>query len=563
MMRIAGLIPLRGGFMTRNFTNGQPHCHRRVLRCSFFDVAKRCVVISAVALSFAIAAGSTPALAKVTVVLSKDLQKAFKNNGRGWKREQKRIEDDFNKGLKELGKTHAGAKALFDSGQKIRIICHKSAEAKKLKINIGLGPAETHGDFDKKGNPKKGGTTIIAIRCKKMARLGLDGKFYDIDPRSTGIKILVHELLHATNKARRHPPDDIDIYKKFVDDFFAALKRANRAAKGRGKGDKKTSSLPAEPSQNTAFAFASPNKLALDLNLSLLGPTSQVEPTFGNSLSASSNTEEISIGADVRVPLADLGNGVSLVGGGWAKVFPEGRKKVATFERHTPTPGFDTFVFQDQLAFVFAYAGIQLQNLGATLGNPALCANGALFCDAAVTLFFGPRLQFNKVTLETDESGPRGRERFTKKETKLGFTVGADVDIPIETSGPLRYFARIGGALDYTPSTKVNGTSALGFDYEGKIRSHVDGRLFIGFGVELPPGVFTSDRRLKKDVTKVGKHENGLNLYRYRYVWGGPEWIGVMAQEVALIHPKAIVPVNGWLAVDYGKIGLRPVVLIP
>ncbi len=549
--------------MTGTFTDGRQTVVSRVRCCCLLDITKKFVVILALTLSFAIAAGSAPALAKVTVELSKDLQDAFRKNGRGWKREHKRIEDDFNKGLKELGKTHAGAKALFDSGQKIRIICHKSAEARKLKINIGLGPAETHGDFDKNGNPKKGGTTIIAVRCKKMARLGLDGKFFNIDPRSTGIKILFHELLHATNKGRRHPPDDLDLYKKFVDDFDAALKRAIRAAKGRGKGNKKTSSLPADPSQNTAFAFASPIKLALDLNLSLLGPTSQVEPTFGNTLSASSNTEEVSIGADVRVPVADLGNGVSLVGGGWAKVFPEGRKKVATFERHTPTPGVDTFVFQDQLAFVFAYAGIQLQNLGATLGNPALCSAGALFCDAAVTLFFGPRLQFNKVTLETDESGPRGKERFTKKETKVGFTVGADVDIPIETSGPLRYFARIGGALDYTPSTKVKGTSGLGFNYEGKIRSHVDGRLFIGFGVELPPGVFASDRRLKTNVTRVGRHQNGLNLYRYRYVWGGPEWIGVMAQEVALIYPDAIVPVNGWLAVDYGRLGLRPVALKP
>ena len=553
----------REGLITSVLTVGRQTVDGRVLWCCFLNLTMKSVVILALALSFAVAAGTAPALAKVTVVLSKDLQDAFRKNGRGWKREQKRIEDDFNKGLKELGKTHAGAKALFDSGQKIRIICHKSAEAKKLKINIGLSPAETHGDFDKKGKPKKGGTTIIVVRCKMLARLGLDGKFYDIDPRSTGFKILVHELLHATDKARRHPPDDVDIYKKFVDDFDKALRAANRAARRRAKADKKTSSLPAEPSQNTAFAFASPIKLALDLNLSLLGPTSQVEPTFGNPLSASSNTEEVSIGADVRVPVANLGNGVSLVGGGWAKVFPEGRKKVAKFERHAPTPGLDTFVFQDQLAFVFAYAGIQLQNLGATLGNPTLCSAGALFCDAAVTLFFGPRLQFNKVTLETDESGPRGNERFTKKQTKLGFTVGADVDIPIETSGPLRYFARIGGALDYTPSTKVKGTSGLGFNYEGRIRSHVDGRLFIGFGVELPPGVFASDRRLKTSVTRVGRHQNGLNLYRYRYIWGGPERIGVMAQEVALIYPDAIVPVNGWLAVDYRRLGLLPLALKP
>lgn len=509
--------------------------------------------------SCVVAAPST-ASAAIKVVLSKDVHSSFKKNGRSGKAAERRLNRDFNRGLKELAKTHAGAKALYDSGQTIRVICAKSAEAKKLKIKVGLSPAESHGDFDKSGKPKKGGKTIIAIRCEKLGRFGLDKPFYDIDPRSSGFKVLIHELLHATDKARRHPPDSFELYHKFVDSFVAAIRAAKRAERrARKKADRRQSSVPSTPGQDGLLAFASPVKLALDLNLSFLEASGQVTPTFGNALSGSRNISEFSIGADVRVPVVQIADGVSLVGGGWAKVFPEGGKSVAILERHAPTPGLDTRMLQNQLGFLFAYAGIQFSRIGELLNNPALCETGALFCDAAVTLFLGPRLQFNKVTLKTDESGGGGvQERFTKNTTKVGVTIGADVDIPLQTEGGLQYFFRLGGAFDYTPATQVKGRSSLGFDYEGEIDSRLDGRVFLGFGIELPAETFVSDMRLKTGIKPAGRDASGFRLYRYRYVWGGPEWIGVMAQEVAETRPDAIVSVNGWLAVDYARLGLRP-----
>jgi hypothetical protein len=68
-----------------------------------------------------------------------------------------------------------------------------------------------------------------------------------------------------------------------------------------------------------------------------------------------------------------------------------------------------------------------------------------------------------------------------------------------------------------------------------------------------------SDVRLKRDIVLIGRLDDGLGLYRYRYVGSDAVFVGVMAQEVALIHPEAIVrvPTDDYLRVDYSRLGLK------
>jgi hypothetical protein len=67
-----------------------------------------------------------------------------------------------------------------------------------------------------------------------------------------------------------------------------------------------------------------------------------------------------------------------------------------------------------------------------------------------------------------------------------------------------------------------------------------------------------SDIRVKRDILQVGRLDNGIRLYRYRYVWDDQIYVGVMAQEVAEIMPEAVVRgADGYLRVDYGQLGLR------
>jgi hypothetical protein len=67
-----------------------------------------------------------------------------------------------------------------------------------------------------------------------------------------------------------------------------------------------------------------------------------------------------------------------------------------------------------------------------------------------------------------------------------------------------------------------------------------------------------SDIRLKRDIVPVGRLANGLGLYRYRYLWSDTAYVGVMAQEVALVRSDAVVRgADGYLRVDYDALGLR------
>jgi len=70
--------------------------------------------------------------------------------------------------------------------------------------------------------------------------------------------------------------------------------------------------------------------------------------------------------------------------------------------------------------------------------------------------------------------------------------------------------------------------------------------------------IFVSDARLKRDIALIGRLDDGLGLYRYRYLWSDTVYVGVMAQEVALIHPDAVIHgFDGYLRVDYSRLGLK------
>jgi hypothetical protein len=67
-----------------------------------------------------------------------------------------------------------------------------------------------------------------------------------------------------------------------------------------------------------------------------------------------------------------------------------------------------------------------------------------------------------------------------------------------------------------------------------------------------------SDIRLKRDIVRVARLDNGMDLYRYRYLWSDQLYVGVMAQEVAAITPDAVMRgADGYLRVDYARLGLR------
>lgn len=121
---------------------------------------------------------------------------------------------------------------------------------------------------------------------------------------------------------------------------------------------------------------------------------------------------------------------------------------------------------------------------------------------------------------------------------------GAQVSNPAQMSGATPQ-ASVGG-VDYSGMVNQNYQNQMNA-YSAKM-----GGLF-GLAGAGAQAAMMSDARVKTDVSRVGTLDNGLPVYCYRYAWGGPLQIGVMAQDVEQIHPEAVVEgVGGVKMVNYG-----------
>ena len=104
------------------------------------------------------------------------------------------------------------------------------------------------------------------------------------------------------------------------------------------------------------------------------------------------------------------------------------------------------------------------------------------------------------------------------------------------------------------PQASVGGVDYTGLvnqQYQAKVQSQnaMLGGLFglAGAGISK-----YSDARVKTDIKRVGTLDNGLSVYSYRYIWGGPIEIGLMAQDVEEFRPEAVTEIEGIKAVNYG-----------
>ena len=69
-----------------------------------------------------------------------------------------------------------------------------------------------------------------------------------------------------------------------------------------------------------------------------------------------------------------------------------------------------------------------------------------------------------------------------------------------------------------------------------------------------------SDIRTKENIKQLGVLPSGLGVYEFEYkpefkAFGGKgKHIGVMAQEVELVQPNAVIEINGYKVVNYGAL---------
>lgn len=66
--------------------------------------------------------------------------------------------------------------------------------------------------------------------------------------------------------------------------------------------------------------------------------------------------------------------------------------------------------------------------------------------------------------------------------------------------------------------------------------------------------VAMSDRRLKRNIVRVGQTAKGVPMYSFQYLGGDTYYIGPMADEVERMIPNAVRDIGGFKAVDYSQI---------
>lgn len=72
-------------------------------------------------------------------------------------------------------------------------------------------------------------------------------------------------------------------------------------------------------------------------------------------------------------------------------------------------------------------------------------------------------------------------------------------------------------------------------------------------GSTLGAAYLASDRRLKEGIVKVGRLDNGLPVYVYRYKGENVQRLGLMADDVEKLRPEAVITgADGFKRVDYG-----------
>ncbi len=119
---------------------------------------------------------------------------------------------------------------------------------------------------------------------------------------------------------------------------------------------------------------------------------------------------------------------------------------------------------------------------------------------------------------------------------------GSQVQNPGQMSSPM---PQVGvGGVDYT--------GLVNQKYQADTANHQNkmGGLF-GIASSVAGAIPWSDRRLKTDIKRVGATDAGVPIFTYRYIWGGPIHMGVMAQDVP---DAAVMTDSGYMQVDYGRV---------
>ena len=204
--------------------------------------------------------------------------------------------------------------------------------------------------------------------------------------------------------------------------------------------------------------------------------------------------------------------------------------------------------------------------------------NQGQFANAAAGQQYGQnqgQAAFNNTTAGQQFGQNQAAATFGNQANAQQFAQNAQAqELPINEFNSLMSSSQVASpqAQQYTPSqvgnTDVLGAYALNSSaaqaaYKSQMENQASGMggLFnLGAaGIKtFGPMLMTSDYRLKRDMTLLAREDDGLGVWRYRYIWDHddePLRIGVMAQEAQALRPHAVhTDPSGYLAVNYAAL---------
>jgi hypothetical protein len=157
------------------------------------------------------------------------------------------------------------------------------------------------------------------------------------------------------------------------------------------------------------------------------------------------------------------------------------------------------------------------------------------------------------------DDGPTPERRRLLKEAMLGGIVGAAL-LPERWARPVVEAVVVPAHAQTSPGQTTTTTTAAPVTTTTTTAAPVTTTTTTAAPVTTTTTTTPalSDIRLKRDIEWVARLENGIDLYRYRYLWSDVEYVGVMAQKVAPVMPEAVISGHdGYLRVQYDRLGLR------
>lgn len=146
-------------------------------------------------------------------------------------------------------------------------------------------------------------------------------------------------------------------------------------------------------------------------------------------------------------------------------------------------------------------------------------------------------------------------QNYSAERANQGAAAGAVNDAQNQSLAALLQAAGVGAELPYTGTNNLASSLSALFSGGTQKTSSGLGGVLQGVGSLASGAAMLSDRRLKTNIRKIGEFADGLGRYVWTYIWGGPEFEGVMADEVEKLRPWALGPtIAGFKSVNYGAL---------